>query len=403
MQPLAAGKALRAYHSRLLSSHDFDVFVDVLNLNERVTGSAVLLDGQVNIETGSLIRRKCSLSLSDPDGALDGTLEWISQLVRVRHVIDVPGYGEVTSVPFIGPPASLARSGAEVKLELQDKAALAMRGARPCKVDKGMKATAAIRKIMSYCTGEFRFRIPSNPRRLSRDYSVGLADEAAPMVVADRIARAELGMQLLYSCDGYLMLRPLPKSPVADLGSVTDLAQTSADFSTVVNYVKVSGKAISKKKGNKTTTTQAISVARAKPRSDVSPESVARQGVARLLPLVITEDGYTTTRQTANRAAAELKAGASVESQPSISVVPMFHLDADDIVTATDETGATLKVRLSTASIPLGVGGDMTIGFRRRVSAGALGRPRSHYKRTVHISKKKKSKTSKTTKKGSHK
>ena len=390
MQPLASGDALRAYHSRLLSSHDFDVFVDIMDLDEKVTGSAVLLDGQVNIEDGGLVRRKCSLSLSDPDGALDDSLGWVSQLVRVRHVIDVPGYGEVTSVPFIGAPSSLARSGAEVKIELQDKAALAIRGARPLKVDKGMKATGAIRQIMSYCTGEFRFRIPSNPRRLSRDYSVGLADEAAPMLVAAQIARAELGMQLLYSCDGYLMLRSLPSSPVADLGSITDPAQTSADLSKVVNYVKVSGKAVSKKKGNKTTTTQAISVARAKPRSEVSPETVSRQGVPRLLPLVIAEDGYTTTKQTAKRAALELSRGASVESQPSISVVPVFHLDADDIVTATDEDGATLKVRLSTGSIPLVIGGDMTIGFRRRVSASSLGRPRSHYKRSVHISKKKK-------------
>ena len=61
MQPLASGAALRAYHSRLLSSHDFDVFVDILNLDEKVTGSAVLLDGQVNIEDGGLVRRKCSL------------------------------------------------------------------------------------------------------------------------------------------------------------------------------------------------------------------------------------------------------------------------------------------------------------------------------------------------------
>ena len=393
MQPLASGDALRAYHSRLLSSHDFDVFVDIMDLDEKVTGSAVLLDGQVNIEDGGLVRRKCSLSLSDPDGALDDSLGWVSQLVRVRHVLEVPGVGEVTATPFVGPVTSIGRSGGEVKIELQDKAALAIRGARPLTVPKGMSAMAAIRKIMSYCTGEFRFRfsLPARVarRRLSGDYSVGLADEADPMLVAAKIARTELGAQLLYSCDGYLMLRPMPSSPVVDLGSITDPVQTSADLSKVVNYVKVSGKAVSKKKGNKTTTTQAISVARVKPRSEISPETVSRQGVPRLLPLVIAEDGYTKTSQTAARAAAELKRGAAVESQPSISVVPVFHLDADDIVAVTDETGRTLNVRLSTGSIPLGVGGDMSIGFKRRTSESALGRPHSHYRRKVRTSHKK--------------
>lgn len=411
MQPLAAGAQLVAYHRRLRSSHDFDVFVDVLDLNEKVIGSAIMLDGQVNITDDGLVRRTASLSLSDPEGAFDftgaaawnGTSLWVDTLARVRHVTNVPGYGEMTAVPFIGPPTSLSRSGGEVKVELKDKAALAMRGARPLTVHKGMKATDAIQKVMSYCTGEFRFRVPSLSRRLSRHYSVGLADDAAPMVVAARIAQAELGMQLLYSCDGYLTLRPRPSQPVAHMGDVTDLASSSADFSTVVNYVKVTGKAVSKKKGNKTTTTQAISTAQTKPSSEVSPERIARQGVPRLLPLVITDDGYTTTAQTARRASAELAGGAGVVAQPSVAVVPMFHLDADDIVTVTGDQGDTITVRLSTASIPLGVGGDMAIGFRRWVSSKALGKPRSHYTRSVKIAKHKKSaKTSKATK-GAHK
>lgn len=391
MQPLASGAKLAAYHARLRGSHDFHIHVDILTLNEAVVGSATILDGQVNIIDSGLVRRSATLTLSDPAGALDfadgsawsGTHVWVDRLVRIRHVINVPGYGDVTAIPFVGPPTAISRSGAEVQVECQDKAALATRGARPYTAAKGANAVTAIRNIMSVCTGEFKFRMPSSTRRLSKAYSVGWSDDASPMQVASSIASAELGMQLLYSCDGYLMLRPLPQSAVADVGFVTDVANTSVDFTTISNFVVVAGGLVSKKAGKNTIVTRATSTGTVPSGSPIDPSRIARNGVPRYLPLVISEDSYKTTKQTAARAATEVTKASRVVDDLTATVVPMFHLDADDIIAASSTPTTRRTMRFHSGSIPLGVTGDMTIGFVAWVSKAAAPRVASHVTRVV--------------------
>lgn len=402
MQPIAAGDDLTAYHARLRGSHDFTVTVEVMTLDEVVTGTATFLDGQVNLlkkEDGQFVRREATLTLSDPGGALDftdasawhGTGLWVDRMVRVRHNLYVPELDvTLTAVPFVGVPRSVARTGAEVQVVLQDKAALAIRGARPLTVHKGHNAVKAIKRILSEATGEFRFRFPTSKRKLSKSYSVGLSDEASPMAVAFSIAYHELGMQLLYSCDGYALLRDTPTKPVADIGYVTDQASASADFTTITNWVKVLGHVKSKTKGAVTKTTQPETVATVKPSNAVSQQRIKRKGVNRLLPLVVTEDKYTKTSQTKKRAVRELEKASGVTSDISASVVPMFHLDSDDLVTVRPTADTTRNMRLTEASIPLGVGGDMTIGFHRWVSSRTFARPKSRKIHTRHVKHKKK-------------
>lgn len=400
MQPLASGAKLEAYHAHLLSSHDFQIYVDVLNLDEQLTGSATFLDGQKNIlpPSNGPVRQNATLTLSDPAGALDfsdgsawsGTHIWVDRLVRVRHVVDVPGYGEITAVPFIGPPTAISRDGAEVQVALADKAALAIRGARPYTAVKGANAVKAIKTILEYCTGEFRFRFPTNPRRLSKAYSVGWSDEASPALIAGKIASAELGMQLLVSCDGYWLLRPLPSDPVADLGYVTEVANASADFSSLSNFAIVNGAVKSKKVGANTVTTRPISTATVAESSSVSPERLQRKGVVRRLPVVITEDAYKNVTQTATRAKAEVAKGSKVGDEIGATVVPMLHLDADDIGIVHPSDTSSRTIRLQQSSIPFGVGGDMTLGHTAWVSKVAAPRVASHVRRTVKRAKKKK-------------
>lgn len=391
MQPLASGPKLAAYHARLRDSHDFTVDVEILTLNEALTGNATFLDGQVNIAKTGPIRRTATLTLSDPAGALDfsngsawsNTHVWVDRLIRVRHTIEVPGYGEVTATAIVGVPTAISRSGAEVQVELADKAALAMRGARPYTAAKGTNAVQAIRSILSVCTGEFRFRFPSSTRRLSKDYKVGWADEAAPMVVAAKIADAELGMQLLYSCDGYALLRPLPSLPSADVGYVTEQANSQVDFTTLSNFALVTGGATSKKVGHATVTTRPQSTATVPVSSPISPERLKRNGVLRYLPLVVSEDGYKKTTQTAARAKSEIARAATIVNDLSANVVPFFHLDADDIVDIHSADTTRRTMRLQTGSIPLAAGGDMTIGYTAWVSRPAGPRVASHLVRQV--------------------
>lgn len=378
-----------AYLTRLFSSHDYRIAVELLTLNETPAGSLALLDGQINLQSGDAVRRTASITVSDPAGMLDRTgvttLEDASigpnRVIRLVHTIEVPAtqVGNTLVAPFtvsvpcfIGPPSTMNRNGADVSIELQDKTALATRGVSAYTAAKGTNARSAIRDILAKKTGEFRFNLGSGTRRLSKPYAVGLADDAAPWVVASKIASAELGMQLLYSCDGYVTLRTKPAVSTLTIPYLTEPASSATDFTTVNNFVQVTGKkttTTSKTPGGSTATVTTQPQATAQiTDGPLAPAALARKGVPRLLPKVIADDGYTTLTQVKWKADLELAGSDQFEGSPSFACVPVFHLDADDIVTVTGENGS-MAVRLEQASIPLGTSGDMSIGTHRWVSA----------------------------------
>lgn len=355
---------LAAYYARLFSSHSFRVSADVLDLDENVIGSAELIDGQVNLQRGEGVRRTGSFVLADPDGALNfdadsiwGGSMWADRMIRITHSLDVPGYGTVTAVPFLGPPSVLSRAGGQISVECQDKTALAMRGSQPLTVREGANAVAAIRKIMADCTGEFRFRFPTaNQKRLTRDYSVGWADEASPWAVCQKIARF-LGMQLVYDGDGALVLRKVPTSPVATFTadrSILELPDTSIDFTKVVNHVRVKGSGVS--------STGSLPNMYA-----LAPGKLKRKGVPRFLPLLIEESSYKTQREANDRLDRELNRAGKLDEQVGASVVPAFHLTSDDPVRLSTPDG-DMTVALSETSIPVAASGAMSIGTQKWVS-----------------------------------
>lgn len=394
-----------AYLDRLFSSHDYRVAVDLLTLNETPAGSLVLLDGQINLQSGDAVRRTASITVSDPAGMLDTTgvttLENAdlgpSRLIRITHTIAVPAtrVGNVdvpaftVAVPcFIGPPATMNRNGAEVAIELQDKTALALRGTSAYTAPKGTNARTAIRDILAKKTGEFRFNLGTGTRRLSKAYAVGLADEASPWLVASKIASAELGMQLIYSCDGYATLRTKPSVSQMTLPYLTDQANSSTDFTAVNNFVQVTGKkttTTSKTAAGSTVTTTTQPQATAQiTTGPLSPAALARKGINRLLPKVIADDAYTTLGQVKWKADLELAGSDQLQGNPTFGCVPFFHADTDDIVTVTGEDGS-MAIRLEQASIPLGTSGDMSLGTHRWVSAAPSRRitSTSNRRRTV--------------------
>lgn len=378
-----------AYLARLFSSHDYRIGVELLTLNETPAGALTLLDGQINLQSGEQVRRTASVTVSDPGGMLDTTgvttlddqVIGPNRLIRLTHTLHVPatrvGNSSVpaftVAVPcFIGPPATMSRNGAEVSIELHDKTALALRGTSAYTAQKGTNARTAIRDILAKKTGEFRFDLGSGTRRLSKAYAVGLADEASPWLVASQIASSELGMQLIYSCDGYATLRSKPGTSQLSIPYLTDAASTSTDFTAVNNFVQVTGKkttTTSKTAAGSTVTTTTQPQATAQITSGpLAPAALARKGIARLLPKVITDDAYTTTAQAKWKADLELAGSDQFQGGPTFACVPFFHADVDDIVTVTGEDGS-MAVRLEQASIPLGTSGDMSIGTHRWVSA----------------------------------
>jgi hypothetical protein len=384
VQPLGLNsREYRDYLKLVTGSHNFTITADVLNLAMKPVGSIheTLLDGQINIQREGPVRRTCTLTFFDPDNRLQfdsdspftSTL-FLDRMVRIRHVVRVPGVGTVSTTPFVGPVTAVSRDGEVLSVECQDKASLVARGRTPLTVKKGSNAVAAIRRIMT-ATGERHFRLPDgSKRRLPKAYTVGWSDDASPWAVCEKIANY-LNLKLGYSCDGYLTLRTLPAVSAVTFTERTLTApiKTSFDATQVINTARVEGTKKPKKppKNSKSTKVKEEKIAltsTARGSHPLSPTRLGRNGANRYLPLLIQGGEYarqSDARRQADRAVRDgLKAATSVAS---ISCVPLFHLDNDDLLRASTEAGV-VAMRLSEGSIPLGVGGDMSIGQQRPVS-----------------------------------
>jgi hypothetical protein len=382
MMPLGLNKdQLAAYHDRLLHSHDFRVEVDVLHLDEKPRGAltGVFLDGQVNLQGGNGVARTATFSLYDPERSLhlDGDSPsagalFFDRMVRVRHIVEMP-WGPVTAVPFCGPMTKIGREGDLLNLECQDKAVLAMEGRPPLRRNKGYRAVQAIRDFME-ATGEtrFRFQVPDRLRkkRLKRPYSVGWTRSA--WSVCQEIADRELhGMQLVYACDGALLLRQVPSAAALVLQEedLTTGLKFDYDASKVRNYVRVTGAIPAKqtkdpddKKPKKFTEWAA-----AKATHPMSPSRLGRNGRPRYLPLVVEDTGIKKHRAAEQRARNLLANSLPMQVATSWSALPFFHLDSKDRVKV-EGFGIEIVTALGEASFPLGLGGEASMGQKRTVS-----------------------------------
>jgi hypothetical protein len=383
------GAQYTAYVNTLFSNHDFAISVDVLKLDHTPIRSltGVTLDGQVNIQRDSAVARTATFSFDDPDHSLhlDADSPWegavyADRMIQVRHTITVPGVGAVTAVPFVGPIVKVSRDGDTLNVECQDKTCLAITGTAPVTVKKGMNAVAAIRRIMSSAAGENRFRLPSGiNRNLQKAYSTGWHEDASPWAVCSRIAK-QLHRQLYYSCDGYLSLRTIPKQSLltATGAVITSNPQVDYDATQVNNMVRVSGtmappKSKTKKKsasaGKESPTTKLQAVAVAAPSHPLSPQRLGRNGVPRYMPVVIEGATYKSLAEARQLASDTLDLDLIMTTGVSFDMIPVFHLDVGDVITAQTDMGRVV-VRLQEASIPLSVSGDMSVGTQRGVSRG---------------------------------
>lgn len=385
MQHLHLGaEGLKRYHDHLQTSHDFKVWAEVLTMEEVPVAQVDILDGQINFDRqASNPQRTASLVLSDPEGALqygnrftrDGeNVLWVNRLVRIMHRVDVPGLGEIVTTAMVGSPTSAQRSGGEISLELADKQILVDHGVRPRTFRKGMRADNAIRQILREIGGERNLRIPQ-PRRkvkLSKPYTVGMGDDSlTPWQCARKIAREELNWVLFYSSDGYATGEPIgARRRGVEVHHLLALPSSGTSFTEFSNYAKATStrKIVNKKKKNGKKTERTVrfnSVATLPAKHDLSEQSLARHGARRTLPIVVTDDNMKTQRRVNRRARQELEAASGIQVDRSYEIVPFFHLDMRDYLDLPMGIG---RVPFDNASIPLGTGGNMTLGLQRWVS-----------------------------------
>jgi len=403
MQPLGSPELVAAYHARIAGSHDYKITAEILDMEEHVLGPARLIDGQINLLADAVVHRTAQVTLLDPDRSLGLDTDSIfagsaalSRMLRIRHTVDVPGFGEVTCTPIVGNFTKVNRNGATIDVEVQDKTGLVMYGSKPYRVPRGMSAMPAIKAILADCTGETKFRLPHGVRfKLRRPYSVGWADESSPWTRARQIAHAA-GMQIFYSGDGYVTVRPYSTHPVLEFGQdgvpSTSVVASDVDFSTVVNYARVEADKIVASRNQ-----DAIDSSH-----PFSPTSLGRNDVPRYLPSIAELSGpgdrptaphskrrpsskaeweqyaqdveewdakVRSIRAQANAtAAAMLRAGLTEQVNLSWSCAPVFHLDYSDPIRITTDQGAA-TMRLTSASIPLlPTAEGMSIGLVKNVS-----------------------------------
>jgi hypothetical protein len=408
MQHVERGRdALTAYHEYLQSDHDYQVWVEILTLEEREVGEAVLLDGQVNYSTDSDDgpERTASVVLSDPEGALQfgtqyaeddsGTI-WVNRLVRLKHEVEVPGWGLFTTTCMVGLPTAASRQGGEVGLELGDKSLLMDHGVRPRTFKRGTNVRVA---LVALCrmTGEHHYRIPKTDKKLSKPYTVGMGEDSlTPWAAFKQIAGKEKGWRAYFSADGYATCEPTKSQrPLVVVQHVLSLPDSSTSFTDFINYVKATSrrKIVNRKKTKRDETHDGRLIATvftgvaALPRGHrLSEESLSRHGEPQTRPLLIEDDGLRNANEVSKAARDELEDGSKIESEDSLECMPFFHLDKGDRLDFPMGIGV---VKFDEASVPLGTGGNMSIGRKKWVSAPVKVRKVKSKRRVIKRKKKK--------------
>lgn len=360
-----------AYWRTLSSVYTKRVRVALLNRNgqslENLTPS--LQDGAVTVDAHAQVTRALSLQLIDPkrrwgfdaDTYTDGELD-LTRMIRVFWVVDGPLLASPVSVPvFTGPVTQLRRDGALVRIEAQGKEAYGLTPSRrTLTIRKGARRTDAIRDILRERMGETRLGgIPNLSARLPSDVVVGPKD--SPWERAQRIARS-FDRQLYYDGAGVPRLRHRPTRVTWEFrggengGSLTSPVSVSASLQQVRNHIRVTG---ATPKGKKQ---PVMAIATADRLHPLSPWKLGPSGAPMWLTEEISNDHLRSNADCRRVADRRLRDGLRLIHDTSFNALPVPHLDPLDMVkVVTDYEAAT--TRLETFTLPLGVGGDMEVGY----------------------------------------
>lgn len=377
MIPLGLTGAQEALFARhLASSHTLVTTAHVLDLSEDTISnvSQLVLDGQVNVDADADVTRSMSMTLLDRTHALnfdsdspdDGTL-YLDRMLKVEQSFLVPTVGRVDVPIFTGPVVKFDRDGDEVSVECHGKEALALTESwRPLHLSRGTRKTEAIKTILGERAGEERFAFPElRSQRLQDPVNLGRLHK--PWLAAQDIAES-MNRQLFYDGDGVCRMRERPAtsaftfSTEGDRPNITGNVQITKDGTRLRNVVWVKG---GKRTGKRTGSATYAAIA---PRNHpLSPWALGRNGTPRYFVEVVENDSIRTDADARRLAERVLRNRLLDVTEVTADTLPVPHLDPLDVVRfEVGDYAANIVLRKFT--LPITVGGDMSVGTIRRRS-----------------------------------
>ena len=374
-----------AFHRALVSDHDLDVRVSLLDLEERWLGdlSGLVMGGQVVAADGA-VSRTCQVSILDPDNGTGidsdrpGQAAGLARMISVSYGVWVDELERWVRVPvFRGPISRVTRDGDLLEIEALGKEHL-LRSLSPFthSYREGVRRTSVIRDIAKRC-GERRMHIPAQAARTSArtgGVMIALDRESIPW---SHMVKAATSMRMSLYYDGAGLLR-LRRNPTRTSWWFTESQflsepRVALDDADVINTVLVKG---AKPAGNKTLIESRGSLP---PWHAHSPQSLGRNGANRYLVEVI-EDEEIRTQAEADYARDMRLRELMVEAYTvEFECLPVPHLDRMDVAhLGWDEHPMAFRVRSFT--LPLKADESMSVGFvketRRRGGPKWRARPK---------------------------
>lgn len=358
-----------AFHRALLDSHDIDVRVSLLTLEEDPAGdlSSWILGGQVVVDNYEAVTRSCQLTVLDPEGraGIDpdrpGDSTYLDRMISVNYGVWVSELDRWVRVPvFRGPIVKASRDGDVLEIEALGKEHLLRGETGWTKMYPANSFRTWVIRDIAYRSGERRMSVPDwKPRTSKSTVMVKIRQQSVPWDWMQVAAKSMSG-NLWYDGAGMLRLR---KNPTRQSWTFTEdqllsVPKVTVDDQELFNAVWVKGQA---PEGKKFVVEARGQLPASHPNS---PVSLGRHGARRIMTDFIEDDSIRTSLEAlgvVNRRIRELQIA---RYEVEFECLPVPHLDPHDVaLLAWDEMPTTFRLRRWT--LPLVAGESMAVGFAR--------------------------------------
>lgn len=355
--------------------HYLQIGVQILDLNHnRLSDVSPQFDsGQINIDNTQAVTRGGDLTFFDPYHQMgldayspsDGAL-FIDRMLQVYYTVISPTYDFRVSIPvFCGPITKVDRDWAFVKCEVKGKETLALNNSWRAKTyKKGAGKVSVIRDIFLTLMGEKKYSLPDLASRLPNDMAISY--ETKPWEAAKAIANG-LGYQLFYDGRGVAVMRKYNPTSLWTFhdhsgGTVTTKPQVGYDLSNLINGVRITGATI-----NGTTKTPFYFTKVAPATHPLSPWSIGRGGVPRVIFDKIEDDTINSTAEANAVADDRLAIGLLQPITVSFNSMTVPILEEGDVYRLQTPEFNTVGM-IQQMSIPLLATDTSSVGYLRRMA-----------------------------------